>query len=206
MDNSVVILDEAHNVESTLREAGSGKFGEFVLCDLIVMLNDNAVTERSTSNMMDVGGDAGPLSMGSETAYLCDVAHTLLMFVEKVVNKLRTARTCFQNNPGKKGAAMALKEWEKFHTGDDKEFEATFDGPTGRGHLGKYVGCLLFFDKLGITKQDLDKLCNLVDAFEKFFRGREGNDATAERDRISTLVHRLTELVHKMNAAIQTPE
>jgi len=206
LDNSVVILDEAHNVESTLREAGSGKFGEFELCELIVMLNENAITERSTSNMMDVGGEAGLLSTESETAYLCDVAHTLLLFVEKVITKLRTARTCFQNNPGKKGADFALKEWEKFHTADDKEFEVTFDGPTGKGHLGKCVGCFPFFEKLGLKKQDLDGLCTYVDAFEKFFRGREGGDATTERDRISTLVDRLSELVHKLNTAIQTPE
>ncbi len=201
-----MILDEAHNVESTLREAGSGKFGEFELCELIVMLNENAVTERSTSNMMDVGGDAGVLGAESETAYLCDVAHTLLLFVEKVIMKLRTARTCFQNNPGKKGSAMALRDWEKFKTPDDKEFEVTFDGPTGKGHLGKCVGCLPFFEKLGLTKSDLDGLCTYVDAFEKFFRGREGNDGSTERDRISTLVNRLTEFVYKLNAAIKTPE
>lgn len=74
LSNSVVVLDEAHNVEGTLREAGSLKVGEFELCDLIVMLGEHAVTEKSTSNLMDISGDAG-LGSESESAYLCDVAH-----------------------------------------------------------------------------------------------------------------------------------
>ncbi|KAL7540832.1 hypothetical protein ACHAXR_010746 [Thalassiosira sp. AJA248-18] len=206
LDNSVVILDEAHNVESTLREAGSGKFSEFELCELIVMLNNYAVMEKTTSNMMDVAGEMGLLGSESETEHLCNVAHTLLIFVEKVVNKLRTSRICFEKNPGAKGAARALQDWEKFHSPDDTEFEVTFDGPTGKGHNGKCVGCLPFFEKMDLKKEDLELLERYVDAFEKFFRGEGGNDASPERDRISNLVDQLKELVHKLNAAIQTPE
>ena len=205
LGNSVVILDEAHNVESTLREAGSGKFGEFELCELIVMLNSYAITERSTSQLMDVAGAAGVLSDESESAYLCDVAHTLLMFVEKIVDKLRTAKTCFEKNPGKEGSAMALKEWEKYHIADDSEFEVTFDGPTGKGINGKCVGCMPFFDRLGLTKDDFDGLCTYVDSFDKFIRGHESNEGS-ERDRVSNLLDRLMELIHKLNMAIQTPE
>ena len=204
LGNSVIVLDEAHNVEGTLRDAGSGKFSEFELCELIVMLNNYAITEKSTNNMMDVSGDAGLLGMDTETEFLCDVAHTLLLFVEKVVNKLRTSRTCFQNNPGAKGADKALKDWEKFHSPDDTAFEITFDGPTGKGVGGKCVGCLPFFDKLGINKEDFATLTKYVDAFQQFFRGHE--DESIEKDRISNLVDSLMELVHKLNAAIQTPE
>ncbi|KAL7551056.1 hypothetical protein ACHAWF_014257 [Thalassiosira exigua] len=207
LTNAVVVLDEAHNVESTLREAGSGKFGEFDLCELIVMLNNYAITEKSTGNLMDISGDAGLHPDSSESAYLCDVAHTLLLLVEKILNKLRTSRVCFQNNPGAKGAAQVLKDYERFHTSDDTEFTVTFDGPTGRGHNGKCVGCLPFFERLGLTKPDMDSLCTYVDAFDKFIRGRDGNDSNErERNRISNLVDQLIELVHKLNAAIQTPE
>jgi Fanconi anemia group J protein len=209
LGNSVVILDEAHNVESTLREAGSGKWGEFELCELLVMLNNYAITERSTTNLIDIGQDGGGILSTDnplEVAYVCDVAHTLLMFVETVVEKLRTDRTCFQNNPGKRGAANALVEWEKFHTQDDNEFEVTFVGPTGKGINGKCVGCLPFFEGLGITKVDLDGLVKQVEAFEKHVRGREGDAGTTERDKIANLVERLIDLVVKLNAAIQTPE
>lgn len=197
----MVILDEAHNVEGTLREAGSGKFGEFELSELLVMLSNSAMTERSTGNLLDVGDEAAE----SESQYLCDVAHVLLLFVEKIVMKLRNARTCFQNNPGSKGAAKALRDWEKFHTADDHEFDVMFDGPNGRGVNGKCVGCLPFFEKLGLTKMDFDRLCVYMEAFEKHFRGREADEG-AERDRASNLVDRLKELIYKLNAAIQAPE
>ena len=146
------------------------------------------------------------MSSESDTLYLCDVAHTLLLFVEKVLDKLRMANTCFQRNPGPKGAARVLEDWAKYHTPDETEFEVMFDGPTGSGRNGKCVGCLSFFEKLGITKADFNQLVNYVEAFEKHMRSREGNDGSTERDRISNLVDKLMDLVHKFNLAIQTPE
>jgi hypothetical protein len=199
LENTVVVLDEAHNVETVLRDAGSGRFGEIELCDLIVMLNNYAIIEKSTGNMLELedsnGGD-------SETAHLCEVAHTLLLFVEKIVNKLRDDKKYFESNPGKKGAAQILRDYEKFHTSDDTDFDITFDGPTGQGRMGKAVGCRPFFDKLGLTESDFLKLCVYASAFEKFLRGRDGDEASTERDRISNLLDRLMELVDKMNSAI----
>ncbi len=199
---------EAHNVEDTLRKAGSGIFSEYELCELIVMLNNFAITERSTFNLMEVVGAAGNAGNGvdSEAAYLCDVAHSLLLIVEKVVNELRKSRAVFENNPGAKGAAGALRDWEKFHTQDDTEFEIFFDGPTGKGNNGKCIGCRPFFDKVGVTEVDLDCATKLVNAFEKFFRGRDGNDGPTERDRIQNLVDRLMDLIHKLYSAIQNSE
>ena len=171
---------------------------------MLIMLNNFAITEKSSANLMDVSGDA--LSSESESAYLCDVAHALLLFVEKILTKLRTARISFERNPGSKGAAARLREWEKFHTPDDTEFEASFDGPTGRGVNGKAVGCLPFFEKLGITPDDFGGLVQYVLAFEKFFRGHESNDGSVEKDRNNALVDRLVELVVKLDFAIKTPE
>lgn len=206
LTGSVVILDEAHNVEDTLRSAGSGEFGEFALCELIVMLNNYAITEKSTTNMMEVGGIASPSGDSAETAYLCDVAHVLLLFVEKIANKLRAAKQSFERNPGAKGADAVLREAEKFHSPDDTEYEVTFDGPSGNGLRGKPVGCLPFFEQLGLTSDDFEMLARYVEAFEKFFRGHEPNEASGERDRISNLVDGLIDLVHKMYAALKTPE
>lgn len=205
LSGAVVILDEAHNVEDTLREAGSGKFSEFELCDLVVMLNNFAITERSTGYLLDLEPGL-PSDDPGERAYLCDVSHTLLLFVDKVVNNLSLSRKSFEENPGAKGADAALRNWEKFKTKDDTENEYTFDGPTGKGIGGKAVGCLGFFEKLGITKADLDTLSRHVDAFEKFTRGREENQEPLERDKASNLVDRLVELIHKLSLAIQTPE
>ena len=199
LENTIVVLDEAHNVETVLRDAGSGRFGEIELCDLIVMLNNYAITEKTTGNMLELEDSNGG---ESETAHLCEVAHTLLLFVEKIVNKLRDDKKYFESNPGKKGAAQILRDYEKFHTSDDSDFDISFDGPTGRGHMGKAVGCRPFFDKLGLTESDFLKLCVYASAFEKFLRGRDGNDASTERDRISNLLDRLMELIGKMNSAM----
>ena len=197
--NTVVVLDEAHNVETVLRDAGSGRFGEIELCDLIVMLNNYAIIEKSTANMLELeDGNVGE----SETAHLCEVAHTLLLFVEKIVNKLRDDKKYFESSPGKKGAAQILRECEKFHKADDSEFDISFEGPTGHGRMGKAVGCRPFFDKLGLTESDFLKLSVYADAFEKFLRGRDGNDGSSERDRISNLLDRLMELIGKMNSAM----
>lgn len=198
LENAVVVLDEAHNVETVLRDAGSGKFGEIELCELIVMLNNYALTSKTPGYVLELEDEGGV----TDSAHLCEVAHTLLLFVEKLVIKLREDKAIFEGNPGKKGAAQALRDWEKFHTSDDTEFEITFDGPTGYGKMGKAVGCRPFFDKLGLTESDFQKLCVHADAFEKYLRGRDDNNATTERDRISNLVDKLLELIWKMDSAI----
>jgi hypothetical protein len=196
LKNSVVILDEGHNIESTLREAGSGRFGEFELCDLLVMLNNYAVTEKSTGNTLDVEGEG-------DTMYLCDVAHALLLFVEKLATKLKESRLSFERNPGPKGAQAALREAEKFHHSDDTEYEISLHGPTGNGVRGAAVGCLPFFEQLGILQTDIETMVHYVDAFEKFCRGQDSGEASGERerDRISNLTDRLIDLVHKMCSA-----
>lgn len=102
--NSVVILDEAHNVEDTLREAGSGKFGEFELCELVVMLNNYSLTEKPTGNMIELESSGIPGDASGDVEYLCDLSHSLLIFIEKLIEDLRRSRTLFENNPGAKGA------------------------------------------------------------------------------------------------------
>ena len=199
LSNSVVILDEGHNIESTLRDAGSGRFGEFELYDLIVMLSNYSITEKTSFNMLEVEGEG-------DTMYLCDVAHALLLFVEKVALKLKESRQYFEQNPGSKGAQAALRDYEKFHSADDTEFEISLHGPTGRGVRGAAVGCLPFFEQLGILQSDLEMLERYVDAFEKFCRGQESNESSGERDRISNLTDRLLDLVHKMCSARSNSE
>ena len=80
----------------------------------------------------------------------------------------------------------------------------TFDGPTGKGINRKCVGCMPFFDRLGLTKDDFTGLCTYMDGFDKFIRGHM--DDGSERDRVSNLLDRLKELCNKLNVATQTPE
>jgi hypothetical protein len=86
LNGSVVVLDEGHNIEGTLREAGSGKFYELDLCEIINLL------EPMTRGYNDKEND--------DTPSIEDVAHEFLLFVEALVHFLRDARTRFENNPG----------------------------------------------------------------------------------------------------------
>lgn len=87
VEDAVVILDEAHNVESTLRESGCGNFGEIELCELLVFLNGYAVHDK--------------YELTVDRAYpLCDVAHQLLLFVENLILCLRDFKDKFENEIG----------------------------------------------------------------------------------------------------------
>jgi hypothetical protein len=120
---------------------------------------------------------------------------------------LKRSRLSFENNPGRNGAQAVLREYERFHSPDDTEFEVAFHGPTGNGLKGVPVGCLPFFEELALLQSDFETLQRYVDAFEKFFRGsKESNESSGERDRISNLVDRLIDLVHKMCSARMTSE
>ena len=88
---AICILDEAHNVEDTLRESGSGKFGEIELCEMIEMLLNFSGVSKTNRNMVDT--ENGEMNVS-------DVAHTLLLFVEQLVTFLMEAKTRFEQNPG----------------------------------------------------------------------------------------------------------
>ena len=91
LTDSVVVLDEAHNVEDTLRDSGSGKFGEFELCELIAMLEYHSRKSGHRKKMEE----------RDETAETWDIAHDLLLFLESIVRYMRSSRQKFENNPGK---------------------------------------------------------------------------------------------------------
>lgn len=92
LSGSVCILDEAHNVEDTLRESGSGKFGEIELCEMAEMLINFAGASKTNRNMIET--EDGEMSVG-------DVAHALLLFIEKIITFMMEAKTRFEQNPGK---------------------------------------------------------------------------------------------------------
>ena len=129
--NTVVVLDEAHNVEDTLRESGSGIFSEFELAEMVAMLLE--FIPNIPSNAMD-----------SDVKQLSDWAHEALLVVESLLRFLIGSKVNFERFK----AASVLEEWRKFRTPDDTEFEMTFDGPTGHGVKGKAVGCATFLQKL----------------------------------------------------------
>ncbi len=100
----------------------------------------------------------------------------------------------------------ALRDYERFHSPDETEYEIIYDGPTGNGVGGKAVGCLGFFRRLGLSKTDFEKLVIRFNALDKFYRGRDGNEEAVERDRTTNLFDRLGDLISKLSRAVDTPE
>lgn len=95
----MVVLDEAHNIEDTLCESGSGEYGEIDLCHLISVLTKYSnqkksvgVDPRDSESMVELNG-------GGEQA-ISSVAHELVLFIEKVVNHMRVEREKFEAGPG----------------------------------------------------------------------------------------------------------
>lgn len=97
--DAVVVLDEAHNVEDTLRESGSGKFSEFDLCELLVFLYQYTVMGGENKATVPVSMDDPERTTTEEP--LCDVAHVLLLFIERIILFLRECKTDFEEKTGK---------------------------------------------------------------------------------------------------------
>ena len=84
--------DEAHNVEDTLRESGSGKFGEIELCEIVAMLVDFSSASKTSRNTVETDGEKRDVS---------EIAHSLLLFVEHLIVFLMEAKTKFEQSPGR---------------------------------------------------------------------------------------------------------
>ena len=207
LEGAVVVLDEAHNVEDTLRECGSGKYPEIELYEMIIMMNNYAIMQRSQHNVINVKlREAGSLPNGSEgggeqQVHLPEVAHTILLFLESLIEFLRASKDRFEQSPGKKGATQTINDWRKYHTPDDHNVEVTYDGPNGRGQNGKAVGCRPFFDRLEMSQNDLNYVVSCAEAIGEYVQQREEQDQTSQNR-----VDRIIDLVSKFASACEEPE
>jgi len=170
--NAVIVLDEAHNVESTLCEGGSGKYGEMDLYPLICTLGYYSRRQQRTGNitLVDTGADVDSAKL----------AHSLLMFVEKIILHMRTLRKRFESSPGRQ---KFEKEYMKYrNTPDNHEIELSFDGPTGYGIKGAAVGCQPFLTRLGITKEECARLLEFAVSMEQELFGGKSKDGDSNLD------------------------
>ena len=93
LKGAIVVLDEAHNVEGTLTESGSIKVGEIELTKLLAMLSHQSQGLKSRKNTVETkDGDQKDIT---------EVAHELLLFVEKIVLYMRELRVSFERSTGK---------------------------------------------------------------------------------------------------------
>jgi len=90
LNGSVVVLDEAHNVEGVLTESGSGSWGEIELSKLVAVLSERA-SSKAGKNQVDTKD--GPKDIS-------EIAHELLLFIEKIVLYMQGHRFSFENSQG----------------------------------------------------------------------------------------------------------
>ena len=204
MEGSVVVIDEAHNVEGTLCESGSGDFGEFDFCQLIGVLarysnqyRGNERADRNLAQMELVGENRGESSTVSEGA------HELLLFVENLVLHLRGLREKFQASPG---LEKVKRDHSRFKLSDDHAEEIVYRGPSGFGLKGEAVGCLPLLQDLGITSTMCTRLNVLAQSLEShLFGGR--NDGDGEEDKSGEAVlNDLIGILSKLEIASKNPE
>ena len=170
--NSVVVLDEAHNIEDILRNSGSGTFSEFELAEMVCMLHQFASIK--------------PSFRGSpEDSQLSDCAHNILLVIESLLRCLFDNKVIFERSK----ATHVLEQWRRAPTNDDKDFDMTFDGPTGHGVRGKAVGCATFLERLD-TQFDGDQLRSSSAEFVKSLRSKEDGQS----DKFSGLLDKLSAL------------
>lgn len=193
LKNAVVVLDEAHNVESTLREGGSGKYGEMDLFQLVCTLGNYARRTTSTGNIT--------LISTQEEVDSAKLAHNLLLFVENIISHMQTLRQKFETSPGREKLENDYKKY--YNTPDNHEVELSYDGPTGYGIKGAAVGCQPFLTQLGITKEKCSQLLELALSMEqKLFGGNSESDDTNQTDNVtgdsSNVLTVLVEMLSKL--------
>lgn len=205
LDNTVVVLDEAHNVEDVLRGAGSGVWGEFELCGMIAALQyfAGATVGPLAEMTVDIknpdkqnGRRGDPVGEGAEMVQVNEVAHELMVFLERLVLFMFDSKSNFEQSGG---AKKAIEEWERFHTPDSKSFEMTYDGPSGYGLAGKSVGCKTFFEKVKVDIANSEKLRRCAETMEML--GREQKDP-----KYATIFEKMVDVVSKVTLAMEEPQ
>lgn len=124
VENSIVVLDEAHNVEDTLRDIGSGKYGEIEMLKMIAFLSNIAARSSPhdkkpiicqcqryvSTNRRPYLCTCGHIMGGSsckdkfeeiKTSVIQWIGHDLLLFIEKILQGMKAARMSFENDEGK---------------------------------------------------------------------------------------------------------
>lgn len=186
------MIDEAHNCEDVLRAGGSGKWGCIDLCNIISHLQYYANSNRTAPSSLSTNG-------GEEKLSLREVAHTLLLFLERIVLFLMDETQKFEQHGG---AQRALEEWERYKTPDTQSFELTYDGPSGHGVNGKAIGCKPFFDRLEIRSAQREQLCKYAEEMSQYVSEGEGYDATLRRAAFENMV----DFVNKITLAAEHPQ
>ena len=172
LPNTVIVLDEAHNVEDVLRDSGSINLNEIVLGNMMIFLqNLLGMNQRIPldSDEMDfslyLSSFKRKEGKDGETAEIRHVAHFLLLFLQKLMDQVMLYKKNFEENnicgknsmnKSNEGAKRILDD--KWKTNDKEEFECYYAGPARGGNTHvvneKCVpkGCSDFFKEIKLSK------------------------------------------------------
>jgi len=228
VENAIVVLDEAHNVEDTLRQEGSGKYGEIELLEMNVVLSMYASKWEPRNQRLDSGRRGKEESAHDK---MPDAAHDILVFLDKIIDAMSESRNNFENDqgtcthyhlscylicpfcalteltlfctfPGRIGATAASEEYRKFKCSDDKEFEMKYFGPSGSGDGKNPIGCKGFFAKVNVEKKEVEHVEAQVGLFHEYMKSKRGG-----KDQKNTIAaDRLYELVTTLCNAFKLSE
>lgn len=186
LKGSVVVLDEAHNIEDTLCTAGSGDYGEIELFHLISVLTQYSNQGPDRDSVME-------LLESKETLPVSEVAHDLLLFLERLTNHMYKERNSFEQGQGEKnlqlnatslqfaklmtsfhlGLERVKREHARFRLGDDYSLEVSYHGPSGYGLRGEAVGCEPILHNLEISPELCRRLHDKATSLENHLFGGE---------------------------------
>ena len=132
-----------------------------------------------------------------------EVAHELLIFLEKLVDHMRSKRERFeQSSPG---LEKVKQEHKKFKLLDDHAVEVAYQGPSGYGYKGEAVGCAPMLQELGITSALCSRLSECAEALESHFFS--GDSETQTEDVAGEAVlNDLISLISRFEVASKNPE
>ena len=194
LNGSVVVLDEAHNVEDTLCESGSGDFSELDLCHLVCIL-----AHYAKSHKKDRPTEVEMLRSG-QTRDLSDVAHELLVFVEKLVLYMRDLRERFERSPG---FQRVKQEHIRYHLSDNHAVEVAYYGPTGFGFKGEAIGCARILNELGLSHEVCSHLSELATSMQAHLFGGSSEE---ENHAGQTALDNSVSLLSRLELASKNPE
>lgn len=203
VENTIVILDEAHNVEDALRSLGSDKFGEIELLKMLALLDFYAEKWQPRNQRLNWGRRNMQDEDESLQERIPEICHSLLLFLEPIILSMRDHKEKFEKDQIQFGISKAIEEYERFKSPDDKEFEVRYFGPTGSGDGKKPIGCQRFFESINTTIEHITVTVENISDFMKFMNTKRGNPRADERRK---LADRVCKLITMLCNAFKSPE
>ena len=201
LNNTIVVLDEAHNVESVLKDSAKVEINEIELRSLLAFLEERSVPKNSrglsTFTQMDYTDDKDD-ERGSSKKHSFEVALELYLFVKNLMQICCKCAADFGSGLASDTKRMAAVQEELSH--GTRLFERQYYGPRGvYKSMGNSVfspgdRCDKFFHELCPTDSSVnDYMAEVKMCMKIFLEEMEGgdDDSKAKCDLVKDLLRKL---------------